>query len=271
MRQSLAIALALATVVVTAGAQDRPSPGTDRGGHFQWSGSVPAGQWVRVKNFNGRISVRAGSGDRVEITGVKSSRRGEAPDVRIEATPTPGGGILVCAFWTETATCDEDSYESSRSDRRGTRRHDDISVEFTVTLPVGVNVGASSINGGIDVQGATGEVRASTVNGEVRAVSNGGPVNASTVNGSVFARMRTLPGDGELRFTTVNGSIEVELPARLDADVEMRTVNGGFRTDFPMTLSGRISPRHLRATIGQGGRELHLKTVNGSIELRKAP
>lgn len=267
MRQIIAFALALTTLAASAGAQAHGQSG-DR---FQWSGSVPRGQWVRVKNLNGRIVVRPGSGNRVEVVGVKSYRRGDPNEVRIEARPTEGGGILVCAFWHEEATCDEDSYSSNDSRRRGTRRDNDVSVEFTVTLPAGVNVGVSSVNGEVDVQGATGEVRANTVNGEVRAVSNGGPVNASTVNGSVFARMRALPGDGDLRFTTVNGSIEVELPAQLDADVEMRTVNGGFRTDFPMTLSGRVSPRHLRATIGKGGRELRLTTVNGSIELRKAP
>lgn len=271
MRQKIALALALSTLAATAGAQSQQQARGETGDRFQWSGTVPRGQWIRVKNLNGRITVRPGGGDRAEIVGVKSYRRGDPADVRIVATPSGDGGILVCAFWSENATCDEDNYQSNSSGRRGTRRDNDVSVEFTVTLPAGVNVGMSSVNGDVDVQGATAEVRASTVNGEVRAVSNGGPVTASTVNGSIDARMGALPGDGDLRFSTVNGSIEVELPRQLDADVEMRTVNGGFRTDFPMTLSGRVSPRHLRATIGKGGRELRLTTVNGSIELRKAP
>ncbi|MBP2648736.1 MAG: hypothetical protein H6Q77_2360, partial [Gemmatimonadetes bacterium] len=41
-------------------------------------------------------------------------------------------------------------------------------------------------------------------------------------------------------------------------------------SDFPMTLQGKMSPRSMRGTIGNGGPRLELSTVNGPIELRKA-
>jgi DUF4097 and DUF4098 domain-containing protein YvlB len=107
------------------------------------------------------------------------------------------------------------------------------------------------------------------VNGEIEAVSAGGPVVASTVNGSINARMGTLGGSESLRYATVNGSITVEVPTALDADLEMRTVNGRLSSDYPMTVEGRIDPRHLRATIGRGGRRLEFTTVNGSVRLVK--
>jgi hypothetical protein len=50
----------------------------------------------------------------------------------------------------------------------------------------------------------------------------------------------------------------------------MRTVNGRVSSDFPLTLSGRINPRHIRATVGKGGRRLRFSTVNGSVDLRKS-
>src|SRR5205085_1567608 len=115
-----------------------------------------------------------------------------------------------------------------------------------------------NLNGAIRVDratGATSEVEASTVNGGVEATSSGGPVRASTVNGDVDVRMREL-GRGDLEYSTVNGSVRVEVPDGLDADVDMRTVNGSIRADFPLTLEGRINPRHIRATIGKGGRRL---------------
>jgi hypothetical protein len=49
----------------------------------------------------------------------------------------------------------------------------------------------------------------------------------------------------------------------------MRTVNGSLNADFPITLSGRVNPRHLRATIGRGGRRIRFETINGSVTLRK--
>ncbi|PYP64110.1 MAG: hypothetical protein DMD37_03730, partial [Gemmatimonadetes bacterium] len=71
-------------------------------------------------------------------------------------------------------------------------------------------------------------------------------------------------------FHTVNGGITLELPATFSAEVRAETVNGDIETEFPLTVTGRFGPRHLRGTVGNGGRELDLGTVNGSIRLRKA-
>jgi hypothetical protein len=260
-------ALAAVTLAVTAaGAQQRSN---DR--DFSWDGRVSNGHWLYVRNLNGSIRVERSSGDRAEVTAVKRWRRGNPEDVRIETRRIGGddGDVIICAFWTENASCDEDGYRSrGDNDWRG-RRENDVSVEFTVKLPAGVRLGVSTVNGGVDVNGATSEVRASTVNGRVSAQSSGGPVNASTVNGDIDVRMRDL-GTGDLEYSTVNGSIEIEVPANLDADVDMRTVNGSLTADFPITLQGRVNPRRIRATIGKGGRRLRLETVNGSVELRKA-
>jgi hypothetical protein len=48
------------------------------------------------------------------------------------------------------------------------------------------------------------------------------------------------------------------------------TVNGRVETDYPVKIVGKISPRHLRGTIGTGGPTLKLITVNGSISLQEA-
>lgn len=235
---------------------------------FSWSGKVGAGRWVYLRNMNGSIRVERGTGDRVEVTAVKSWRRGDPDDVRIETKKvgTGDGDILICAFWNEDSECDEDGYHT----RNNRNNRNDTSVEFRVKLPAGVKILAQTVNGSVRVDGATDEVRAGTVNGAVEATSAGGPVTASTVNGDIDVRMTKL-GTGDLKYGTVNGSITIEVPADLDADLDMRTVNGRLNADFPITVQGRINPRHLRATIGRGGRRLSLSTVNGSVNLRKIP
>ena len=248
----------------SAGAQQRSG---DR--DFSWDGRISNGKWLYVRDLNGSIKVERATGDRAEVTAVKRWRRGNPEDVRIETRRVGGddGDVIICAFWTDNATCDEDGYRSHGDNDRG-NHNNDTSVEFTVKLPAGVRVGVSTVNGGVTVTGASSEVRASTVNGGVSAQSTGGPVNASTVNGDIEVRMREL-GSGDLEYSTVNGSIEIEVPASLDADVDMRTVNGSLSADFPITLQGRVNPRRIRATIGKGGRRLKLETVNGSVELRR--
>lgn len=263
MRRIEIAALALTLIAPAAGAQQRTS---DR--DFSWDGRVTNGRWLYVRNLNGSIRVERATGDRAEVTAVKRWRRGNPEDVRIETRRIGGdeGDVIICAFWNENASCDEDGYRSRGDNWRG--RENDTSVEFTVKLPAGVRLGVSTVNGAVRVDGATSEVHASTVNGRVSAISSGGPVNASTVNGDIDVRMREL-GTGDLEYSTVNGSIEIEVPANLDADVDMRTVNGSLSADFPITLQGRVNPRRIRATIGKGGRRLRLETVNGSVELRK--
>jgi hypothetical protein len=244
-------------------AQDRRR---EDGDTFTWSERMRDGSWLRVKNLNGPITVTASDGDVAEVRGEKSWRRGDPEEVRIEVI-RDGDNVTICALWNEDAWCDQDDY---RHEGRGRGdQSNDVSVEFTVRLPRGVNVNVATVNGGVDVNGADAAVEAHTVNGRVDASSSGGPVRAATVNGSVFATIGSLEGSGDLSFSTVNGSVTVEVPSSLDADIEMSTVNGHLRTEFPITVSGRVDPHHLRATIGRGGRRLHLKTVNGGIELRK--
>jgi DUF4097 and DUF4098 domain-containing protein YvlB len=94
-------------------------------------------------------------------------------------------------------------------------------------------------------------------------------VSARTTNGNVTASMRDLGSARDLDFSTTNGSVVVEVPASLGAEVDLATTNGHVASDFPMTLSGRIDPRRLRATIGDGSRRLRLHSTNGNVELRK--
>lgn len=241
-----------------------------QGRDFRWEGAVASGKWVKVQNINGDVEVVAASGNRVEITAIKRNRRGDTDDVRIEVKRygTNEENVFVCAIWGE-ATCDENGYHSPKRRNRGHDDDNDTEVEFTVRVPRGVNVDVGTVNGSVDIRGATGEVHASSVNGGVEAISEGGPVHASTVNGSIRASMRDL-GDGDLEFSTVNGSITVELPEDLNADLRMNTVNGTLSSrDFPLTVTGRFNPQNMRATIGKGGTRLSFSTVNGNVEIRK--
>lgn len=263
----LSTALLAAAVALAA-----PAAAQDVGADFRWDGRIPAGRTLYLRSMNGPVRVTAASGDRAEIVAYKRTRRGDPESVRITAERLGGesGDLLVCALWNERTRCDEDGYSSGRSDDRDdwNRERNNVSVRFEVRLPKGVNLVTSTVNGEVEIEGATAAVDARTVNGSVEAASSGGPVRARTVNGSVNARMRRL-GDGDLRFEAVNGSVTVEVAELTDAELEMRTVNGRVETDFPVTIQGSMKRNALRGTVGRGGRELELRTVNGSVRLRK--
>jgi putative adhesin len=260
MRRSMLALLALSVSATPLAAQRQTEDNA-----FSWSGRIPSGHWIRVRNLSGDIDVTASNSDRVEVTATKRWRRSDPQSVRIEVRkfgPTDDD-VVICAIWNDRTNCDENGYESHNT------RNNDVSVQFRVAVPRGVKIGVSTVNGAIGVEGATSVVEANTVNGEVEATSSGGPVTASTVNGSVTARMGRFDSDEDLNFSTVNGSVVVEFTGDLDADVELSTVNGGFHTDYPVTVNGRLDPRHLRARLGRGGRRIRLSTVNGNVELRR--
>ncbi len=221
-------------------------------------------QWVWIRNTNGSVKVEPATGDSLEVTAVKTYRRSDPASVRLVTVPYQGG-VTICALWENSGRCGPgDDFKQSSA------RGNDVAVEFTVRLPRHVRIGATTVNGAVRITGATAPLVAATVNGDVEAETASGPVNAVSVNGSVRARMSAFADTGEVSLFTVNGTATAELPARLDADVEASTVNGTIQTDYPLAVTEKLTSRHLQGTVGAGGRRVHITTVNGSINLRKA-
>ncbi len=261
-RLALASAAVAAALVLPAGGVGAQDSSTD----FHWEGNVAPGRTVIVRNLNGAVRVERGSGRSVVIDARKRWRRGDPDDVRVEVRTVGGDDVLACALWGDEASCDEDGYRNNHS-RRGRNNANDVSVDFTIRVPEGVRLNLNTVNGDLHIAGATAEVAARTVNGSIDASSLGGPVRAETVNGSIRAEMGNS-GSEDLSYSTVNGSITVSVPRPLSAELQMQTVNGGIESDFPLTVTGRINPRRISATIGDGGRRLSFKDVNGRIKLR---
>ncbi len=253
--RSLTVGAALLLVAAPLSAQDSET--------FKWSSTLAEGRTIYLHNVNGAVRFQVGSGNAVQVEAVKRSRRGNLDEVRIE-TRESGGNIIICALRSEDATCTQDGIRGERN--RDRMRGDNVSVEFTVTVPRHARIEAGTVNGDVEIPEVSGSVRASTVNGDVEARSSEGRVQASTVNGSI-----TVGGkiDGGVEYSTVNGSITIDLPADASADVDLSTVNGRIATEFPITFDGTIDPRRIRASLGSGGPTLRARTVNGSIRIRK--
>ncbi len=251
---------------VDAQNRDRDRDGeSDRS--FSWSGTIPSGRRIMIKNVNGGVEVLRSSNGKVEVTAEKRWRRGDPSYVRIEQKRIDDD-VLICALWGENTRCEESGIRSERNNNRWDNRND-ISVQFVVRVPEGVRVDLNTVNGSLEVTGVTTEVRARTVNGSITARSAGGPVRASTVNGSINVSMGSVRSTEDLEYETVNGAITIELPASFGAQLELSTVNGRVTTEFPITVSGTLSPKRLRGTVGDGSTRLRASTVNGSVTLRK--
>ncbi len=255
---------------------------------WTWTGRVESGKWFKLSSVNGPVSIEASGDNMVRVRAEKEVRRGAVTDVAFQVIET-GGDVRVCALWRRDY-CDEEGHHSRRNedDDDDRRNRSDVRVKFTISVPAGVRVSAgtvngemlirnvrsdvrsSTVNGRVEVENAGGEVRATTVNGAVDVTTRSGPVNASTVNGDIDVRMNAAPGDGAMKFKTVNGSVTLRMPESFNANVEMGTMHGSISSDYPVQLSGRFGPRRARGTIGRGGRTIEIETVNGSVSLTKA-
>jgi putative adhesin len=250
--------------LVIAAALPCARPGAAQG-EFHWKGQLAAGKTIEIKGVNGDIDAVAGSGE-VEVTAVKHARRSDPDEVKIEVVPSEEG-VTICAVYPSDGAR-ENTCEAGERGHMNT--HDnDVKVNFTVRVPAGVRFAGHTVNGEVEAANLSGDVEAQTVNGSIR-VSTSGSAEASTVNGSITASMGRAQWTDALEFHTVNGGITLNLPANVSTEVRASTVNGDIETDFPLMVTGRLGPRRVTGTIGNGGRRLALETVNGSIRLRKA-
>ena len=116
------------------------------------------------------------------------------------------------------------------------------------------------------MQGVAAALDARGANGRIE-ISTTGFAKARPANGSIAAAMEAYDMESGLSFSTVNGSISLDLHVDVDADLDAKWMNGRLKTDLPLELIGRASRRSARGVLGDGGPGLKLRTVNGSIHL----
>ena len=220
---------------------------------FQWHSRLATGQTIEIKGINGDVRATASSSGEVEVTATRSARRSNPADVRIEVVPH-AGGVTICAVYPTVPARQPNRCEAGGEGRSNTRDNDTV-VHFDVRVPYGIGFVGRTVNGEINAESLQGDAEAHTVNGSVRVATTGLAV-ASTVNGSVNV--------------TMGRGITLTLPSIFDAELRAEVLNGSITSDFPVTVTGQVSPRRLRGRIGNGGHELDLSTVNGSIKLLKA-
>lgn len=207
---------------------------------------------ISLDNVNGSVRIDVWDEESVRIEGVKRARTQEHLDnleVKIDSSR------------------DRLTIKTNLIDK-GLRKNPG-SIDYVLTVPRNCKLdGIRTVNGPIEITGVQGEVDASSVNGQVTATGLRNEADLSTVNGSVRASFEE--GAHPVSLKSVNGSVTLRLPESCHASVEAKSVNGAIHCDFPVTIGeGRIRKNSLKGTIGEGGPEVHLKTVNGAIHIEK--
>jgi len=232
---------------------------------------LKSGGTFSLRNVNGSITITTWKEDKVDLKAVKTTKGDpdKLKEVKIEVEAT------VNSVSVDTI------YPRGRNIR--------VSVNYEVKVPQGVNLGkvrstngsvyitgpvgdtnASTTNGRVELDGAKGIVSLSSTNGRIEAVNIRGELDAGTTNGTIVLEM--LSFEDTIKAKTTNGGITLRVGSleKVNADFSARTVNGSISLDLPVTLKSlKKSRRSLEGQIGQGGSEISLRTVNGSIKITK--
>lgn len=229
---------------------------------FRWTGDLAGGDLLEIKGVNGPISAMPASGNRVEIVALKSGRRSDPAEVRIEVIEH-SGGVTLCAVYPTPRG--ERANECGVGDEgRNSVQRNDVRVSWEVRVPGNVHFRGATVNGDVEAIDLGSDVELVTVNGDVE-IETAGFANARTVNGSIRARMDGAAN--EASFETVNGSIELDVDDGLNADLDASWLNGDLESDLPFRVRGRMGRRSAQGALGDGGPTLRLRTVNGSIRI----
>lgn len=163
------------------------------------------------------------------------------------------------------------------------------SAEISIQAPRNTSLKLSTVNGGdISVDNIVGDVEVNNTNGKATVTHISGSALVHALNGKVLVSLDKITGDKPMSFSSLNGDIDVTLPADLKAKVKLKSDNGAVYSDFEVTLDASARKpivqdsssghgkyrvqfdRVMYGLINGGGPELQLTTFNGNIYIRKA-
>jgi DUF4097 and DUF4098 domain-containing protein YvlB len=232
---------------------------------------------IRVDLVNGSIEVKTHPGKdiQVEMTGARSNPRRSnsrraAETEGLKRIDMFSGGL--------------DIEEKDNVVRIGTGLRA-INAGVVILVPQNTSLKLKTMTGKVDVEGVNGEIEANSMNGGVTVTNVGGTVVAHSLNGRVTVSLNRVAPDKPMSFSTMNGDIDVTMPASTRANLRLKNDHGEVWTDFDMKLEsapnveqGRSSDgkykvkfeRTVTGTINGGGPDMSFTTMNGQIRIRKS-
>ncbi len=161
-------------------------------------------------------------------------------------------------------------------------------VDVDLQVPLKTSLKLTCLQAGeILVEKVEGEIEASGLTGSVRLLDVSGVVVANSLNGQVKVSMQRVTPDKPMSFSTLNGDIDITLPADTRATAKVETLNGSIQSEFliqpgggsgaanrdtggkPEMPSAWTTEKVRSGTINGGGPEFRFKAFNGSINIHK--
>jgi hypothetical protein len=132
------------------------------------------------------------------------------------------------------------------------------------------NIRLRTGDGHIDARNLDGRVDATSGDGHIKLDGRLDALNIKTGDGGIDARLQ--PGSkiaSSWSIRTGDGSVDIVLPADLQANIDASTNDGHISLGIPVTVEGTFSNSQIHGKMNGGGQSLTIHTGDGSIRLSK--
>jgi hypothetical protein len=227
---------------------------------------------VVIDTFNGTIDVSDSAGDEVvvEVTKRASGLNQEAAEsnlnlVEVSIVQKDDTIVVKARRLVRTGNCGADVVVAVPKSAHLTLKS---SNGYIVCEGLNGPIGAATSNGKVTVVEATGQIDVQTSNGAIEIEAERAAVQARTSNGSI-AFAGTL-AQGENKFRTSNGSVQLRLPEDSQFKFDCSTSNARARCEFPNAeTTKRSSKRKLSGRVGDDPQiSIVAQSSNGSVTIR---
>ncbi|WP_373550550.1 DUF4097 family beta strand repeat-containing protein [Haliscomenobacter sp.] len=129
----------------------------------------------------------------------------------------------------------------------------------------------------LDIKDISGELEIVGKSSDIKLTNVTGPIVSNTVNGNTEVIFTKVNQSKPCHISTINGYVDVTMPADTKAKLAMSTIHGEIYSDLDIKFASDEKSKGLNplrrnisgANINGGGVELTIKSINGDLYLRK--
>jgi hypothetical protein len=239
----------LLTLALGLGGWLRPAYGTERVWEKRFE--LPPGGHVSVVNVQGSVMVEGWDRAEVEATVAMRSQTptDQLDDVQVAVEARTGGVSFHTLYPAGLDT--------------------PIRVDYRLRVPRQIHLDElSTLQGDIVVHDVEGAMEAHNLHGDIEGINVSGSVVAHALTGNILISLRALPDRRlPLQLATINGNVELLMPAQANANLELSTVAGNIVGGYPFQVSSTPGDSTRHAQVGAGGVRVELRTVRGNIRV----
>jgi lia operon protein LiaG len=219
-----------------------------------------------LKDFNGKLPIEGYNGSEIVI--IADSGSFETPErakglkaIYPAGTDNTGIGLEVSSSDNQvTIQC---LVPFTQATRYSIKVPDNVVLEITSSCERSNDLSVSGMRNEIDIKNCN----------DITLKDVSGPLVLTTISGNINITFGTISSEKPFSINSVSGDIDITLPPKTPANLELRTITGSFYSDFDLSASKenlkKIGGSVLNFPLNGGGFKFSIITVSGNIYLRK--